>query len=297
MTERQNKLVLCGLILVTLSCVLSKETQCSTDRQKDETVVNCNNKGLTSFPNETDEKVTELNVAFNRISKLPKGALSHLTHLTHLNLAHNLLGEVEPQLFRGLWKLQSVDFSYNQLTVLYGHTFGNLTSLRLLKLNNNLIPGLTPASFEGLSHLLSLDLGNNHLQELANNTFYHLQELTDLSIYGNSLNRLEAGAFCGLNNLTYLDISRNRLEMSSSALPPRVFAPLDKLEDLHIENNHGGSFGYYPDNVFSDLVSLRRLAIETFSDLYFGKEFSALWQIETVDMTDNCGPVQRRPDQ
>lgn len=280
----------CVLVMVVISFVLSMETECSTEkRPRGKVVVNCNFQDLTSFPRVIDEEVNGLNVVFNRIAEVPKTALSHLLRLTQFNLTHNLLTEVNPQLFRGLWKLQSIDLSYNRLTVLYNHTFHNLTSLRWLKLDSNRIPALNPASFEGLTHLLSVDLGNNQLQVLANNTFRHLQDLTQLSLVRNNLNKLEAGAFFGLNNLTFLDVSSNRLDMSSSALPPGVFAPLGQLEDLRIENNSRASSGVYPDNVFSDLVFLRRLTIDTFYDMHFGKDFAALGHIETLDLTNYCG--------
>ncbi|XP_076441085.1 toll-like receptor 4 [Babylonia areolata] len=245
-------------------------------------------QNLTVFPELTDDHVTTLTVAGNSISALHSDDLSHLHHLTRIDLSHNKLSEVDQCAFCGLWELQSVDLSHNCLTFLRDNTFHNLSSLRSLKLVSNRLQVLGPGSFQGLTHLVILDLRDNQLQELVNDTFRHLQHLANLGLPYNRLSGMEAGAFFGLNSLVYLDMAHNNLELSSSSLPARIFAPFGKLEDLHLEHNARASMGIYPVDVFSDLVSLRRLTIDTFSDMYFGQDFATLRQIKTLDLTKNC---------
>ena len=271
----------CTVCFTSPTCVVKHQTSSGT-------TVDCSHLGLVSFPALTFDDVTGVDVSFNQLTALQERHLSHLPRLRHLDLSHNVLRQVDK---RALWKLQeleTLDLSHNRLTFLSNQTFINLPSLQSLKLDYNQLKAIQQDVFQGLTQLLHLDVGNNQLQVLLNDTFSHLRQLGWLGLRSNHLERLETGAMAGLSRLKELDLSHNQLELTSSVFPPRVFASLANLHSLHIEGNDGSNFGGYPDNVFTDLVSLQYLAIDTFSELHFGQDFAALAKIHTLDLSNNC---------
>ena len=295
----------CTVCFTSPTCVVKHQTSSGT-------TVDCSHLGLVSFPALTFEDVTGVDVSFNQLTALQERHLSHLPRLRHLDLSHNVLRQVDK---RALWKLQeleTLDLSHNRLTFLSNQTFINLPSLQSLKLDYNQLKAIQQDVFQGLTQLLHLDVGNNRLErletgamaglsgltelDLSHNQLERLETgamaglsgLTELDLSHNQLERLETGAMAGLSGLTELDLSHNQLELTSSVFPPRVFASLANLHSLHIEGNDDSNFGGYPDNVFTDLVSLQYLAIDTFSELHFGQDFAALAKIHTLDLSDNC---------
>ena len=237
-------------------------------------ITNCSHFHLISLPASLQPDTTWLDISHNQLKSLKELSSVHLPNLRHLNLSHNSVQELDQQGLSGLTTLHSVDLSHNQLTVISDRAFVHLTALTSLKLDHNgLNHAITAEVFLGLSHLSQLDLSYNQLHVLHNATFSHLPQLTWLSLNSNRLHQLQAGAMLGLHNLTYLDLTFNKLQMTSQSLPPGVFAPLSSLHDLHLHNNDQNGNGQYPANVFNDLVSLRYLALDTFSTVHFGPDF------------------------
>ena len=275
-------------ILITYTVCSMSRTCFVKQQHRNGTTVNCSHLELTSFPVLTFDNVIIVDVSFNQLSALQQRHLSHLSRLRLLDLSHNVLRQVDQ---RALWKLQeleTIDLSYNNLTFLSNRTFVNLPSLHSLKLDHNRLTAIQQGVFQGLAQLLHLDLSNNQLQVLLNDTFSQLRQLRWLGLLSNRLERLEAGAMTGLGSLSELDLSDNQLELTSSVFPPRVFAPLAALHSLHLEANDERVSSGYPDNVFTDLVSVRYLAIDTFDEACLGQDFAALGKIHTSDLSGNC---------
>ncbi|XP_070185531.1 insulin-like growth factor-binding protein complex acid labile subunit isoform X1 [Littorina saxatilis] len=285
-----------GVVLVwflVASCVSSRDVVCrSRSRAQNGTLVDCSHTQVTSL-SDVDisgvdvSDVILLDLSNNQLSEWRSGSLSDLSSLRHLNLGHNDLQELDQHAFQGLEELETLDLSYNNLTALTSRTFANLPHLQRLLLDHNQVTSLGTDVFENLTHLRHLDLGHNHLQVLYN-TFSSLAHLHWLGLGSNRLQRLEAGAMTGLDRLINLDLSDNKLQLTSSVYPARVFASLGQLQLLRLENNDHDQNGEYPDNVFSDLVSLTLLSIDTFSDVHFGRDFAALRNIHTLDLSKNC---------
>ncbi|KAK7111540.1 hypothetical protein V1264_011151 [Littorina saxatilis] len=283
------KIVFVLVWFLAASCVSSRDVVCRVKhRAENGTLMDCSHMHLTSFPGLNISDVTALDVSYNQLSEWRSGSLSDLSSLRHLNLGHNDLQELDQHAFQGLEELETLDLSYNNLTALTSRTFANLPHLQRLLLDHNQMSSLEEDVFENLTYLRHLDLGHNHLQVLYNNTFSSLAHLNWLGLGSNRLQRLEAGAMTGLDRLINLDLSHNKLQLTSSVYPARVFASLGQLQLLHLEYNDDDPDGEYPDNVFSDLVSLTLLSIDTFNEVHFGRDFAALRSIHTLDLSKNC---------
>ncbi|XP_070179853.1 toll-like receptor 3 [Littorina saxatilis] len=281
-----------GFVLVwflAASCVSSSDVVCRVKYRADNgTLMDCSHMQLISLSDVDISDVTALDLSNNQLSEWRSGSLSDLSSLRHLNLGRNDLQKLDQHAFQGLKELETLDLSYNNLTALTRRTFANLPRLQRLLLDHNQVISLGTDVFENLTHLRHLDLGYNHLHVLYNNTFSSLAHLNWLGLGSNRLQRLEAGAMTGLDRLINLDLSDNKLQLTSSVYPARVFASLGQLQLLHLEYNDDDPNGEYPDNVFSDLVSLTLLSIDTFNEVHFGRDFAALRNIHTLDLSKNC---------
>ncbi|XP_076461809.1 toll-like receptor 4 [Babylonia areolata] len=274
-------------LCVALRSGLCDNAACSPNN--DTALVTCSHAGLTSLSVHWPERVTHVDVSYNQISSLRGLSSRQMQHVRHLNLSHNLLQTVEPSMLNELRHLESLDLSYNQLTFIRPHAFAGLTSLRSLKLDHNQLQrNVSSDTFRGLLCLQRLDLSYNQLSVLLNDTFSSLHDLTWLSVEGNHLEKLGVESLTGLGRLLFLDLSNNQLEMTSSVLPPGVFAPLSAVQELRLHGNDMRDIGEYPDRVFNDLTSLHTLALDTFIDPYFGQDFAALGQLQTLDLSFNC---------
>ncbi|XP_076465002.1 toll-like receptor 2 type-2 [Babylonia areolata] len=274
-------------LCVSLGSSLCDNAACSPNKHA--AVVSCSHAGLTSLPVHWPEGVIHVDVSYNQISSLWGMSSREVQQVRHLNLSHNLLQTVEPSVLSELSHLESLDLSYNQLTLIHPHAFLGLTFLRSLKLDHNQLQrNVSADTFQGLSGLQRLDVSNNQLSELLNGTFSSVHELTWLSMEGNHLEKLGVESLTGLGRLLFLDLSNNQLEMTSSVLPPGVFAPLSAVQELRLHLNDMRDLGEYPDRVFNDLPSLHTLVIDTFLDPYFGQDFAALDQLQTLDLSFNC---------
>ena len=280
----------------------------------------CSHRHLTSVPVSWPGEVVWLDLSYNELSELSALSQPALSSVRHLDLSHNALKDLNQHAFDGMSALRYLDLSYNQLQVVNNFTFIHLSQLDSLRLDRNQLTSLSDNAFRGLSHLrvlqisdnqlthisaatfkepihlTRLDLSNNKLQALRNGTFSELADLEWLSVGNNRLHRLETDAFVGLSNLTQLHLRYNNLQLQHSSLPPHVFAPLVRLQELVIDNNDNSPIGDYPLGVFGDLASLKYLSIDTFQEVHFGTEFSKLQSVSTLDLTNNCKIRRLRND-
>jgi len=129
------------------------------------------------------QQVTELNLAYQRLSHLPTN-FAKLTQLTRLRLAHNQF-EGLPQELALLNNLTHLDASTNQLVTL-DETISNLESLTDLNLRDNTIEHIEqlPTDLQFPMSLRQLDFGNNHLRSLPHG-LCALPELVSLKLDGN----------------------------------------------------------------------------------------------------------------
>ena len=85
---------------------------------------------------ETSPKLSEVNLAFNTISRLNDGTFGHLTSLSVLDLSHNSLMRIEDNVFVGM-NISHLDLGYNNLRKMPSLPLRKLTAARTLILDGN----------------------------------------------------------------------------------------------------------------------------------------------------------------
>lgn len=163
--------------------------------------------GLQDIPGINN--VTNLELNFNKLTRLPDFSLQGLNNLERLTIIGNELKELSESCLHGLKKLE------------------------LLSIGGNPQMEIPATAFEGLTNLRILQLVNNQLSELPATLFHGLNNLEILTLYGNQLPYLPAGLFKGLNNLKSLTLSRCQL----TELPTTLFHNLNNLKKLDLSGN------------------------------------------------------------
>ena len=154
-------------------------------------------------------RVTEIDLANNRLSGTIPSELGRLSNLRGLWLAENRLsGRIPPEL-------------------------GNLSNLENLDINANDLSGTIPTELGNLSNLGVLLLAGNQLNGTIPSQLGRLPNLRGLYLAGNQLSGTIPSELSKLSNLELLDISLNRL---SGTIPPEL-GKLPNLKELWLAAN------------------------------------------------------------
>ncbi|XP_015790931.1 chaoptin-like [Tetranychus urticae] len=157
-----------------------------------------------------------LNLAYNRLNKIPFDLLTNLTLLTTLNLASNLITTTyEPTVPRRLISLDVLDLSDNLIEILPESAFRNFDKINITRLSRNPLYRIEKGAF---SHSVMVHLHLDHC-ELVNisreawaglETHLRTLDLSDNALRGDartgslfvndSFNRLEALKMFNLND-------------------------------------------------------------------------------------------------
>ncbi|CAL1538884.1 unnamed protein product, partial [Lymnaea stagnalis] len=140
-----------------------------------------------------------------------------------------------------------------------------------------------------LSTLITvLTLRNNSLTNLPNCSFCRYSLLKYLDLSSNKLKRLEVRSFENLSKLETLTLKNNSLIMKKGTFPRGVFKNLTSLKTLRINRNTAVTFddrGYeYPDDVLSELTSLRELSMDGLPHPKFGPGFKSMSALRNLSL-------------
>ncbi|XP_061485409.1 toll-like receptor 7 [Rhineura floridana] len=210
-------------------------------------VVNCTERGLTTFPEEIPTNVTNLTLAINHIPTIAQSYFDNLGNLQEIdfrcNCVPHMLGPkdhactrslmIKPRSFAKLHRLKSLYLDANQLSAI---PLDLPPNLRLLSLEANYIFSINNLS--GLGNLESLFLGQNcyyrnpchtsydingtafqalrmlHVLSLKSNNISNVPQnlppsLTELYLYNNVIRNISEHDLANLHNLKILDLSGN----------------------------------------------------------------------------------------
>lgn len=199
-------------------------------------------------------KLSILNLSYNRISAISAEILRALaSRLVSLNLARNVIRELQDGVFQDLTNLKILDLSGNLLTQVDGDTFMGLEEvLESLNLAENKITSLTGSPLQ-LTVLKVLDLSGNLLQDLPKTAIVALPSLRVFNISNNeNLEILPSSLLLTGTLLTSLDMSRCGLR----TIHPDLFS---KSENLKVLKLSGNRFHNISDTAFRHLRNLTYL--------------------------------------
>lgn len=195
--------------------------------------VECSGSSLTRFPPcGFPPNTTRLSLRSTNISSVTAGHLNATPHLRSLQLYHNKLAEVPPDLMKGVPGLSELDLTGNQLVLLPAEVFRH-ASLHRLVLKNNQILRVDAGWFADNSSLTWLDLSGNRLTDVPAALGHKLPLLENLDLSDNRLQELPGDAFRSLRRLKTLNLAGNRLAF----LEPSIFASNLNLSQLFLQEN------------------------------------------------------------
>ena len=247
---------------------------------KDMTIVDCSDSGLTSIPDIPATALT-LDLSLNRITRIPIRAFSKLSELQYLNMSLNRIIAVEPLAFEGLGSLTAITLSKNVINTLPTRAFAKLPKLQRLDLAYNRILAIGPLAFEGLERLKSIDLRGNSIDIIPTQALSKLSNLQSLYLMYNNIQSVEPQVFAGLENLKAIDLSGNNI----NTVPTRAFSVLSQLQLLDVGHNR---IQLIEPFAFDELQNLTAINLRYNALLTLGNASLAnISQLNSLDLSNN----------
>ncbi len=152
--------------------------------------------------------------------------------LLFLNLAHNKVEFLRPNLLAGLYFTKQINLSFCGIRAVMDNSFSSMANLAVLDLRENNITALTGISFAGLKHLRHLYLQNNNMEVIFDCFDRMLPNIISVDLSSNKLKTFPKNVFCGNQiSLRYLNLSHNNL-LSLDTI--RVLENLQSLQLLDL---------------------------------------------------------------
>ncbi len=253
------------------------------------------------FSGDLFPRLEDLDLKYNRITTLVKGAFAGLVRLTKLNLEYNDISVIDSRAFEGLVRLKTLYLKGNTLEDLAPDTFGftprlqsldlsdnwlagvrsdwlGIPSLRILDLSDNLIVAVDSTAFVRLVGLRRLLLHSNLIENVDRSSFENMHGLADLWLSGNKLTTFDVKVFAKLSHLKQLRITSNLLRVF---VTNSTDARFDFLELLDLSNN---PFSSLPDDLFSRMPALSTLRLEACRELQHLPDMSGLNHLRSLDV-------------
>ncbi|XP_046579671.1 toll-like receptor 4 [Haliotis rubra] len=140
-------------------------------------------------------------------------------------------------------------------------------------------------------NLTSLEISCNKISQLEETSFKRYSQLRYLNMSLNKLVALTNKTLADLPDLMTLDLHSNYLQLYDKTFPPGLFKFQKKLEVLLLHNNSRADKQNmkYPDETFSDLISLKLLRVDGLDDPVFGVGFKNLKNLTTLVLSGSGG--------
>lgn len=165
-----------------------------------------------------ERTLRELNLHHNKLTSIPRAALSQLTRLRELNLGYNLISEIKgdfdfPPNLRS--SLRILVLTGNSLTYLEAYSFRSLDSLQYLDISGNNLFALHDLS---LSQPVTTgtSVSSSHLTSIP--VTIGLSSLDTLILSDNRLTRIPFNAIGNLSTLRNLDLSHNLISNTADSV-------------------------------------------------------------------------------
>ncbi|XP_055906623.1 toll-like receptor 6 [Eupeodes corollae] len=199
------------------------------------------------------DQLQALDLSFNQITStwIDRATFTGLIRLVLLNLSHNKLTKLEPEIFGDLYTLQILNLRHNQLENIAADTFAPMNNLHTLLLSHNKLKYLDAYALNGLYVLSLLSLDNNALIGVHPEAFRNCSSLQDLNLNGNQLKTVPL-ALRNMRLLRTVDLGENMI----SQLEETAFKGLGNLYGLRLIGNYLENITM---NSFKDLPSLQIL--------------------------------------
>ncbi|CAH0546122.1 unnamed protein product [Brassicogethes aeneus] len=132
--------------------------------------------------------------------------------LVNLDLSHNQINKLNPDIFGTLQNLENLDLSFNNIAEVPQKTLQSLHNLRNLNISSNKLTVFQTGLYSGLPQLRVLNFSHNALEDVEITGVFTLHSLHALDLSYNNLNDLDYIALISrLPRLNYLQLQNNVL--------------------------------------------------------------------------------------
>ncbi|KAM6345606.1 toll-like receptor 2 type-1 isoform 1-T2 [Podargus strigoides] len=249
---------------------------------------NCSSMGLDFIPPGIMGKITELNLAHNKIKHIRSQDLQQAVNLRVLLLQSNKISSIDEDSFCSLGKLELLDLSNNSLAHLSPVWFEHLLSLQHLHLQGNSYRDLGESSpFSRLRNLSSLYLGNPQFSTIRQGNFEGIVVLDKLWIDGGNLSQYEPGSLKLIKKINHMIINLRSSKVFSAIVRDILYCVTWlEVRELKLEVEEKG--------LVQDSKPPFRIRKLTYKDAWFTdqsvsriivllKEITSLQELEAID--------------
>lgn len=268
--------------------------------------INLSHNQIVNISNDAFNHIysVEIDLSFNKLTRIFYYAFHEVSNITKLDLSHNLIDDGISLIAFEQTDCAFLDLSYNQIQDISKIPINNFTGIRILDLSHNQITEFNKKSFTQkipLYELHTIDASFNNISQISGNILEKLKSIRYFNISHNSLRRLTSGGLGNSPTLLELDLSFNNLvEVVSGTLVGLVsmknldlrYNRLKKmipipvaLNSIHLEHNE---IGQLSRSAFPSLNSLLELYLDhnRISNIEEGT-FSTLLALHTLSLSYN----------
>ncbi|XP_037872935.1 chaoptin [Bombyx mori] len=235
---------------------------------------------LQNFPS-----LQYLNLEFNKITEFPSEVTltsDRSNRLKELRLSYNYISKINSEFLSDLVELQSLDLSYNRVYNISENGFSNLHNLVYLSLSGNVVEFIAERAFRRLPKLEALDMHENNLLVFSTDCFENVSnDETNFSVNvsRNRISVLTGGLAVSINTL---DLSFNFLESVSRHFFDSIGPALRQLivshnRLMHLDNI---AFGFLPS---LEVLMLHDNSISAIKK----KAFAEMSSLQILDLSRN----------
>ncbi|XP_023931592.1 leucine-rich repeat-containing protein 4C-like [Lingula anatina] len=299
--------ILTALVLITASlewrvCHSHRHCTIHNDSLRREVLYNCSNSKLYGVPMDIPANVTDIDLSYNRITRIRSGNFAHLRNLSRLNLSDNRIGSLELGAFVDVPNLRVLNLRSNYLRMDYESfprgVFKNLPQLQWLDLKNN------TNRYPKENYDFSGDNGRCTLKKLSKNVFYNLRysQLEHLDLAFCELYKIDNFTFSFLPMIKTLDLSGNKylgLKRLGGVFYGLQNSSLERLILNATTSPEDRTYMLYSSRVFhclQNITTLKHLTLDTnfISDLEPNTHVY-VEHLETLSLADNTFLNALRP--
>lgn len=260
----------------------------------DENYINCMNSKLTTVPGNITQWATvidlsgnvlrrispddfaemlrlkELYINSSRVHDISAGSFKGFPNLAYLDLGHNLLTRLFPEMFEGLDNLDALDLRSNKIEFIVEKTFKSLTKLKAMDISGNKLQTISKYEFGSLSRLDRIWIGNNpwscqcdYLEDMKNFTLAivdHIKDFKEVTCtqFNNSIEELQKYP---LVDIHLPDFCRNETVVYNHTRHETVRETLDTASI----------------SIMASLLSLFVIGLVVFGLVFWHRDFLKVW--------------------
>ncbi|XP_069361739.1 chaoptin-like [Maniola hyperantus] len=155
--------------------------------------------------------LVKLDLSQNKIVDIDFNSFIDLVNLTELDVSGNtFIDSIKANLFRGLYKVKSLDLFNTSLISCLNESFSGMISLKYLNVSHGQLQTIEYDTFKATGAISILDLSYNLLEKFYVNTS-SISKLSELYLNHNKLNNVTSKTFKNLLLLEKLNLAYNNI--------------------------------------------------------------------------------------